>query len=152
MNQKIEKRILIKFDPETKKVLEKNKIPFTIEEITSLPEAKEEITKEFPLVSINEELYQKLKQLSEITGISLEDIANEEFEHFINDYIKDSPFHFLDNFLGIENVKDPLSVVKKIKDIANISEDFIEYLKNMDPIQYVKDPNYIENLVKKRKL
>jgi len=137
--KKIEKRILIKFDPETKKVLEKNKIPFTIEEITSLPEDKEEITKEFSLISINEELYQKLKQLSEITGISLGDIANSELEHFLNDFVSENPYYFLDIFLGIENVKDPLSVVYQMKSIVNISEDQIKELENVkDPKAYVK--------------
>jgi len=139
IKKKIEKRILINFDPETKKILEKNKIPFIIEEIVSLPEDQEEKTEILPYIRIEQELFQRLTKLSEITEIPIEKIVTTELDHYLNDFVSENPYWFLDMFLGIENVKDPLSIVMQMMAIMDISEDQIKELENVkDPKAYVK--------------
>ena len=139
IKKKIEKRILINFDPETKKILEKNKISFQIEEIVSLPEDPEEKTEIIPYIRIEQDLFQRLTKLSEITEIPIEKIVTTELDHYLNDFVSENPYWFLDMFLGIENVKDPLSIVMQMMAIMDISEDQIKELENVkDPKAYVK--------------
>lgn len=99
----------------------------------------EEIPEEYPLIPVDIEIFKKLQKISEITGISLKDMANEELTHLITDHIKDEPLIFLDTHLGIENIENPLNLIEQMKDLAGISDKFMTWLKDIDPIEYVNN-------------
>ncbi len=120
------------------KFLEKHKIPCTVGKTKILIEDEEEITKEFPLVSIDEELYQKLKCVSEITGIPVEKMVDRELGDMITNFIGDQPFSFIDCYLDIKKVKDPIALVKKLQPIVNIPERLIIEFEKIGPKDYIK--------------
>ena len=91
------------------------------------------------MVEIDPELYQKLKKISEITGIPIKDMADNELDHILTDFLPDEPLIFLDKYLGIENVKDPIGIIEQLSQIINFGEKYIESLKTVDPIEYVKN-------------
>ena len=101
-------------------------------------EDEAEITKEYPVVPIDEELYQKLNQVSEITGIPVKKMVDNELGDLITNFIGDDPFLFIDCYLDIKKVKDPIALVKKLQPIANIPESLIIEFEDIDPKDYIK--------------
>ena len=147
-NQKVVKYDLVKeirteYNQEILDWLKENHYKFKILKIKDLVpyQTKEEINEELPFVELDPELYQKLKKISEITGISMEDMASNELDHILTDFIPEEPFIFLDIHLGIENVKDPITIIEQLKEIINIGDKYFEALKTMDPVKYVKEWN-----------
>ena len=105
-----------------------------------------------PLISIDLELYKKLKKISEIIGCSIEDIANDELTTAFESSMQGEPLILLDSLIGIKNIENPYSIVEKLKDVLNISDDYLEWLKTVDPIKYVenwKSPTRINFFYKK---
>ncbi len=141
LKYKIEYNIILEYSPETVKLLEKHKVPCTVGKTNIIIEDEDEITKEFPLVPIDEELYHKLKQISEITGISVKEIISAEIKGLLFDHVAENPYVFLENFDVYETLKDPLSIVRKMQPIVNISESDMEELEKTDPIEYLKKWN-----------
>ena len=134
------KEIRTKYSPETVKLLIEKRIKYEIHVYKDYSpyQTKEEIEEIIPFVEIKKEVYDKIKRISEITGIPLKNIITEEIDGVIEAQIKDEPLVFLDAYLGIENIKDPISLIEKFKDIVKISDKFFEYLKTVDPIEYIE--------------
>lgn len=96
------------------------------------------LIEEVPLIAVEPEIYQKLKKLSEITGISVKDIASAELgDSFYS--IGDIPVVFLDRHLGIKNIKNPIEMLEKMDEVINIGSKHLEGLKTKDLIKHVKD-------------
>jgi len=94
--------------------------------------------KEYVIIEVELEIYQKLKKLSEITGISVEDIASAELGDFFYS-IGDIPVIFLDRHLGIKNIKNPIEMLEKMDEVINIGSKYLEELKTKDLVKYVED-------------
>lgn len=129
------------FPEELIKILQDNNIKFQVWKNQELKEEYYDPEEESPLVEIDKELYQKLKKISEITGIPLGDMASNELSHLLTDFIPEEPFIFLDIHLGIENVKNPIEIIEQLKEIVNIGDKHFETLRIMDPVKYVKEWN-----------
>lgn len=130
-----------KFPKKIIEILKKNNVNFGIWELYNQKAEYYDPEEEVPLVEIELELYQKLKKISEITGIPIEDMASNELNHLLTDFIPEDPFIFLDAHLGIENVKNPIEIIEQLKEIVNIGDKYFEALKIMDPVKYVKEWN-----------
>lgn len=129
------------FPEELIKILQDHNIKFQVWENQELKEENYDPNEELPFVEINPEVYQKVKKISEITGISMKDMASNELDHLLTDHIPEEPFIFLDTHLGIENVKNPIEIIEQLKEIVNIDNRYFEALKTVDPIKYVKEWN-----------
>ena len=145
-NQKVVKYDIVKeitteYNPEIINWLKERNYKYKIETYRDFSpyQTKEEINEEYPLVEIDPELYQKIKKISEITGIPIKDMTSEELDHILTDFLPDEPLIFLDKYLGIENVKNPIEIIEQLKEIVNIGENYFEFLKTVDPIEYVKN-------------
>jgi len=126
---KIERQIRLKYTPEIINLLKKHKIPFEAHKNKSLLE--DEISYEtLPLVEIDKELYDKLKQISEITGISMKKIIDYEIKDILYNQLTDDPMAFLDRFIGIENIKDLMAIIRKFKTIVDIPDRLMKALEN----------------------
>ena len=133
------KEIRVKYSPKLVKLLIENDIKYEKCKYKDYsPYQPKEYIEEYPLISIDSELYSKLKKISEITGISIENIANNELGHFLKDDLTEEPLIFLDAHLGIKNIKDPLSIIEKLNEVVDIEIKYLEYLKTVDPIEYVE--------------
>lgn len=141
LKYKIEYVINLKYSPETVKLLKKRKIPYTIWKNTIIIEDEEDELDSSHYVPIEEELSDKLYQISKITGISVKEMISEEIRGLLFDHAAENPYIFLENFLGFENVKDPLSIVKQLQPILNIPEKYMKELETTDPIEYLKKWN-----------
>ncbi len=86
-----------------------------------------------PLIEIDQDIYRKLNKLSEITRISVKDIASKELGDFFNS-VGDYPENFLDRHLGIENIEDPIGMLHKMKDLINIPEKYLKSLKTKEDL------------------
>lgn len=115
------------------KMLKEKGISFKALKIHNLKQTQEEIDELIPLVEIDLELYQKLNKLSEITGIPVKEIISKEFEVFFFS-IGDQIAIFLDHHLGIENIKNPIEIIRNLKDLLNISERYLDSLKKKDDL------------------
>jgi len=89
-------------------------------------------------IEIDESLFDKLKQISEISDISMKKMVNNEIKDLLY-HIAHDPAVFLDHFIGIENVENPMKIIKDLKPIVNISEDLIESLEGRGIVNYIKD-------------
>ena len=130
-----------KYPEEVIKILKEKNISFDITKIHDLTKESNVQEEEIPLIEIDLKIFRKLKKLLEITGIPIEDIANTEIKGFLRDHVSEEPLIFLDKYLGFKNVKDPISVIEKLNDVVNISEEYIEWLKSIDLNAYVDDWN-----------
>ena len=130
-------------------LLKKNNVKFRVWENRIFKKEFDDTPEELSVVYIDSEIYKKLKKVSEITGIPMEDIANTEIKGFLRDYVSDEPLIFLDKYLGFKNIKDPISIIEKLNDVVNISEEYIEWLKTIDLNAYVDNwNNPLKNLKK----
>lgn len=93
---------------------------------------------ESPLIEVDPERYQKLKKLSNITGISIKDIVSIEMGDFFYS-VGDIPVIFLDRHLGIKNIKNPIGMLEQMNDIINIAPKYLEELKNKDLVKHVEN-------------
>lgn len=119
--------------------LKKANIPFEVKKAYGLKEEYDnDINEDLSYIPIKKELYNKLEQISKIVGCSLEDIANDELTTAFESTMRDDPFVFLDSVIGIRNIEDPYSIVEKLKDVLNISEDNLIWLKTIDPVKYIE--------------
>ncbi|MFW9872665.1 MAG: hypothetical protein ACFFG0_06140 [Candidatus Thorarchaeota archaeon] len=113
--------------------MNKKNISFKAWKIHELKEDLAEIDEELPFVELNPELYQKVKKLSEITGISMEDIVSKELDDFLFS-VGDQIAIFLDRHLGIENIKNPIEMIRNLKELLHIPKRYIEALKNKEEL------------------
>lgn len=138
IEMKSEKGIKIGFSEEVIKFLEKHRIPYEEYTIIHLPEVKEEKDNHSPLVEIDKDIYNKFKKITEITGIQIEKIINTELDDAITCFIRDDPFSFLDRYIGLENIENPMTFIYKMKEIAEIPDDLIEYLEKIEePLKHI---------------
>ena len=135
---KVDFSIRTKFASEVVDYLKQNKIAYQVLETETFIEDPEDTIKEQAYVPIAKDLYDKLVRVCEITGIPLEQIINAEIGTLLNDHAREDPIYFLENFLGIENVKDPIAIARKLQPILNIPESWIKNLEQVDPVQYIK--------------
>ncbi len=130
-------------------LLKKNNVKFRVWENRIFKKEFDDTPEELSVVYIDSEIYKKLKKVSEITGIPMEDIANTEIEGFLRDHVSDEPLLFLDKYIGFKNIKNPISIIEKLNDVVNISEEYIEWLKTIDLNAYVDNwNNPLKNLKK----
>ncbi|KKN61154.1 hypothetical protein LCGC14_0524490 [marine sediment metagenome] len=122
-------------------LLKNNNIKFGVWECNTLKKEYDDPPEELSYIAIDKELYQKIKRISEITGISMKDIACNELDHLLTDFIPEEPFIFLDTHLGIENIDNPIEILEQLKEIVNFGDKYFEALKTMDPVKYVKEWN-----------
>lgn len=92
-------------------------------------------------VPIEEGLSKKLYQISKITGIPVKEIVNNELGGLLSDHMRENPIVFLDSYLGIKNIKDPISMVKTLKPIIDIPDDYMKEIENTDPMFYINRYN-----------
>lgn len=135
-----EKAIFIEdCSPEVIVFLKKNNVKFKVWDLTCLKKEYYDPEEESPLIEIETELYQKLNKLSEITGIPVKNIASRELGDFFNS-VGDIPVIFLDSHLGIENIKNPIEMLSKMKDVIHIPEGYLKSLKTKkDLMKEVED-------------
>ena len=126
-------------------LLKKHNIKFGIWKIKDFKIEFDEPYEELPLVTVEKELYNKLKKLSEITGIPVEDIASKELEDFFYS-VGDIPVIFLDRYLGIENIENPIEMLEKMNKVIDIRNKHLNWLKTQDLVEHVKKWH---NLLKK---
>lgn len=131
--------IRCKYEPKIKDLLKQNKLPFEILPIISQIEDEGGCESDNPFyVPIEEDLSNKLCQISEITGIPVKEMVDTEIGDLITNFIGDDPFFFIDCYLDIKKVKDPIALVKKLQPIANIPERLINDFEDIDPKDYIK--------------
>lgn len=138
---RVSRKILSNYDAEIKKRLDELKIHYELWEVVRAIEDKEEIECECPVIPIDKEIYSKLKKICEITGISMKTIATDEFTTLLFDHIAENPIVFLDMYLGIKNIRDPISIVRKLKPVVDISEKYMEEIENTDPMFWINRYN-----------
>jgi len=148
------KEIISQYDPELLKWLKANNYKYRIHEIKDLTpyQSKKEINEEFPLIEVDPELYQKLKKLSQITGIPIKNIVSKELGDFFFS-VGDIPVIFLDCHLGIENIEKPIEMIKNLKDVIHIPERYLESLKTKDDLlKELEEWNHpLKNIIKPNK-
>lgn len=137
------------FPEELIKILLEHNVKFQVWENHELKKEFDDTPEELPVVYIDLEIYNKLKKLCEITGISLEDIANTELKAFLSDNISDEPLIFLDKYLGFKNIKDPIPIIEKMNEVVNLGEDYVAWLKTIDLNAYVDNWNHPLKKLKK---
>ncbi len=118
-------------------LLKKNNVKFETWKIRTLKKEYDNSPDELSCVSLNPEIYIKLKKLAIITGIPMEDIASKELGDFFNS-VGDIPVIFLDRHLGIENIENPLEMLEQMNTIINIGDKFLTFLKTQDLTEHVK--------------
>lgn len=133
--------IRCKYEPKIKDLLKQNELPFEILPFISQIEDEAEVDDNPFYVPIEEELSNKLCQISKITGIPVKEMVDNELGGLLTDHARENPIIFLDSYLGIKNIKDPLAIVKKLQPILNIPDDWIKELESMDPVDVVKKYN-----------
>lgn len=139
---RIQYEIRCKYEPKIKDLLKQNKVPFeTLRFISHIEDEKEEELDDSHYVPIEGELSDKLYQISKFTGIPVKEIINDELGGLLSDHMRENPIVFLDNYLGIKNIKDPISMVKALKPIINIPDDYMKEIENTDPMDYIKRYN-----------
>jgi len=144
-NKTIESKIRISykiFSDCSKKLinfLKDNKIKFQTWQLKELAELDDlEPSEESAFVEVEPEIYQRVKKLSEVTGIPVETIVSSELGDFFNS-VGDIPVIFLDRHLGIKNIKKPIEMLEKMDDIINIGSEYLEDLKTMDLVKHVEN-------------
>lgn len=135
--------IKARYTPELASYLKEQEIPHEIWRVRAFLEDHEEITEASYHVPIDEDLYRKLKKVSEITNIPMKKMINSQLNSFLHDIVREEPLIFLDEFYGIEKIEDPISIVRKLQPILKIPEDWMKDMKGMDPVKYCK--NYGKN-------
>jgi len=138
---KIHRTIKTTLKPEIIEFFRKNNIPFEAFKEFSFFEDKscEEDTTNY--VPIDKELHDKLYQISKITGIPVKEMVNNELGGLLSDHMRENPIVFLDSYLGIKNIKDPISMVKALKPIIDIPDDYMKEIENTDPMFYINRYN-----------
>jgi len=133
-NKTIESKIRISykiFSDCSKKLinfLKDNKIKFQTWQLKELAEPDDlEPSEESAFVEVEPEIYQRVKKLSEVTGIP------------VFNSVGDIPVIFLDRHLGIKNIKKPIEMLEKMDDIINIGSEYLEDLKTMDLVKHVEN-------------
>ncbi|MFW9878788.1 MAG: hypothetical protein ACFFG0_37390 [Candidatus Thorarchaeota archaeon] len=121
------------------KLLKERKITFKAWKTHYLEEEFDDNDEELPFVELEPEIYQKVKKLSEITGISMEDIVSKELGDFFFS-VGDQIAIFLDRHLGIENIKNPIETIRNLQDLFNIPKRYVKSLKGKeDLIKEIED-------------
>ncbi|KKN63007.1 hypothetical protein LCGC14_0506470 [marine sediment metagenome] len=119
------------------KLLKEHNIKFEIWKNRILKKEYDNSPEELSCVSLDPEINNKLKKLSKITGISIENIVSAELGDFLYS-VGDQPLIFLDRHLGIENIEKPFEMLEKMNDIINIGESYLEQLKTQDLVKYTE--------------
>jgi len=131
--------IRTQYTPKIIESLKQNRIPFEVLKIISHSEdAKARVPEELSYVPIDNDVFEKLKQVCDITKIPMGEIITEEIRQILDGFIRENPLVFLNSFIGIENIEDPISIVRKLKPVVNIPDDWMKDLETTDPIDYVK--------------
>jgi len=142
-NKTTEGEIKIRYDIHLKcsekalKLLKENNIKFQVWKLHELDDDDYDPYEESPLIEVESEIYQKLKKLSEVTGIPMENIVSTEMADFFNS-VGDIPVIFLDSHLGIKNIKNPIEMLEKMDDIIHIGPEYLKDLKNADLVKHVE--------------
>ena len=89
-------------------------------------------------IDIDPKIFQKLEKLSNVTGIPKNDIVSGQMKDFFYS-VGDIPVIFLDRHLGIKNIKNPIEMLEKMKDIINIPPAYLEELKTKDLVKHVEN-------------
>ena len=118
-------------------LLKKNNVKFEAWKNYTLKKEYDDSPDDLSCVSLEPEIYNKLKKLSEITGIPIEDIVSAELGDFLYS-VGDQPLIFLDRHLGIENIEKPFEMLEKMNDVINIGESYLEQLKTQNLVKYVE--------------
>jgi len=133
------KEIRIKYTPKIIESLKQNRILFEVLKIISHSEdAKARAPEELSYVPIDKDVFEKLKHVCKITNIPMKEIITEEIRQLLDGFIRENPLVFLNSFIGIENIEDPIAIVRKLKSVVNIPDDWMKELETTDPIEYVK--------------
>lgn len=120
-------------------LLKKNNIEFEALQVMRLQKEYDDSPEELSYIALDNEIYNKLKKISEITGIPMGDMASNELEHMLTDTLPEIPLIFLDAHLGIENVENPFEMLEKMNEVINIGDKYLNWLKTQDPVKYVEE-------------
>ncbi len=132
------KKIKTEYNQETLDWLKGKLYKYKVYETKVIYETKEQIDEVFPLIEVDKEIYEKLNELSEITGIPVTNIASKELGNFFNS-VGDIPVIFLDIYLGIENIEKPIEMLERMREVINISDMYFETLKTMKKQDLIKE-------------
>lgn len=137
-NEKCISEILIRictkdYSKEVFNFMEEKKIPFKAWKIHQFKEEFNNIDEDLNLIEVDPDIYQKLKKLSEITGIPIGAIVSMEMGDFFFS-VGDNPVIFLNRHLRIENIENPIEMLKIMKDLIHIPENYLESLKSREDL------------------
>lgn len=94
------------FPEELIKILQEHNIKFQVWENQELIDKDYDLDEELTFVELDQELYNKLKMVSDLTGLPMEDMVNKEVEHLLYDVMADQPVAFLDEFFDNVSLLD----------------------------------------------
>ena len=126
------------FPKDVIELLKKNNVKFGVWNLYNLKTEYEDSPDELSVISLDPENYNKLKKLSEITGIPMKDIVSAELGDFFYS-VGDIPIIFLDRHLGIDNIEKPIEMLEKMDKVINIGDKYLNWLKTQDLIKHVEN-------------